>query len=167
MDRHDFEQKLADYLGQELAPDARADFETYLEAHPDAQEEVESLRAVLKGFDRLAPPPLANHDRVARSLEGPGPRTGGWLKLRRALAYAAVLVAGVTIGWMARPLPEPPATSEAAGAIEPIGRLDQRWPSVLPENRFARNCLALSLAFSQPITSPSGHTPGASTKTNR
>ena len=59
MNRHEFEQKLADYLGQELKPDAGAEFETYLEAHPDAQKEVESLRAVLKGLDRLAPPSLA------------------------------------------------------------------------------------------------------------
>lgn len=167
MDRHDFEQKLADYLGHELNPHARADFETYLKAHPDAQEEVESLRAVLKGLDRLTPPPLATHEKVARDYERPRPRTGVLLKLRRALAYAAVLVAGVAIGWMARPLPEPSATSDGGGAIERIIRPGRRVPDFLPQNRFARNCLALSLAFSQPIASPSGDAPRDGSKISR
>lgn len=167
MHRHDFEQKLADYLGQELNPDARAAFETYLNAHPDAQEEVESLRAVLRGLDRLAPPPLATDDRLGQVLERSSPKTVRWLKLRRALAYAAVLVAGVAIGWMARPLPIPAPTSPGAGTIERVIRPSQRVPDFLPQNRFARNCLALSLAFSQPIASPDGHAPGSDSKVNR
>lgn len=166
MDRHDFEQKLADYLGQELNPNARAEFETYLSAHPDAQEEVESLRAVLKGLEQLAPAPLATQVGMAQDSEHPGPKTGGWLKLRRALAYAAVLIAGVAIGWVARPLPIPSPTLPGAETIERVIQPSQRVPHFLPPNRFARNCLALTLAFSQPKTSPEGHAPRSRSREN-
>ncbi|MFQ5491058.1 MAG: anti-sigma factor family protein [Phycisphaerae bacterium] len=157
MQRHEFEQKLADYLGQEMAPDARQAFEAYLNAHPEAQTEANALRAVLRGLDQLAPPPtadVAEAQRIVNPTGGPGV----W---RRSLAYAAVLIAGVAIGWTARPLQDASLGPAKVGTVERILRTTGGIAATVPQSRFARNCLALNLAFSQPIAPTLPAPPGS------
>ncbi|MCP4251630.1 MAG: hypothetical protein GY778_31720 [bacterium] len=137
---------LPDYLGDEIDPADRQQFDEHLAACPACREEAESLGAALQTLRQLPPPAVA-----ADVVADPGrrqliyPMRARWY---RPLAYAAMLVIGVGIGWFVRPNPAPAPDLRAVPSITtpaPAPRGERQWP----ENRFFRNAVALSSAFTR------------------
>lgn len=69
-----------------------------------------------------------------------------FIKWWRALAYAAVLLIGTGIGWIARPAENAPPQIEEPPAVQPGLPGYDRAPESMPPSRFVRNALALSSA---------------------
>lgn len=88
-----FEDQLADDLGGELSGSSRLEFESHLRRCPSCRQEAETLREVVSTLDALGLPDV-----------GPPPVRSArfWRVARRSLAYAAVLGAGIIIGWSAK-----------------------------------------------------------------
>jgi anti-sigma factor RsiW len=152
MDRKQFEDILADYLGNELSPRDRRAFEEHLAHSAEDRAEVEALQAAVRCLRELPPPPVA-----ATGASEPGARARRLPQalvvryLFRPLAYAAVLLAGVGIGWFARPAQrttQPGAESPTATTVDqPSG---PHVPDTKTPSRFVRNMYAMSVAFSRP-----------------
>ncbi|MCB9850475.1 MAG: zf-HC2 domain-containing protein [Phycisphaerales bacterium] len=101
MNAEEFEAMLAEYLGDELAPDERRAFEAHLAEHPEHQAEVDELSGTLDELARLQAAP----DREPTLLKA-NARTNarrGSTRLFASLAKAAaILIFGVIIGrWTA------------------------------------------------------------------
>ena len=158
MDRDKFAGMLADYLGDELSSADRRAFEAHLASSDADRAEVESLQAALDNLRQLPPPPAsgasahplpqAAHPKQSRAVVR---------YLYRPLAYAAMLVIGVGIGWLAKPagVAEVPGAGPQPPVEAIIGTPRLHFDKV--PSRFARNALALSMAFTQPTeaTAPS------------
>jgi hypothetical protein len=116
MTRQQLEDRLLDYLYDELDPSERAAFERALPGHPEVLREVAAHQATRKAFQTLpreeAPPGLlddvlAEADKEAarrRRAATAGARTGFWEYLRRllfqpafAMAMVVLVVAGVSL----------------------------------------------------------------------
>ena len=137
---------LADYLGHEIEPADRNAFEQHLAACPACRTEAETLAGALQTLRQL-PLPAAAAD-LAASGDGPQPIYPSWARWHRPLAYAAILLIGIGIGWFVRPQPAPGPnlpTAPDRTLPAPASRAEHRWP----ENRFFRNAVALSSAFSR------------------
>ncbi len=140
---------LADYLGEELAPAERQAFDSHLSACERCRSDVDSLQAAVCALRQLDPPP------TPLAAPQPAPRRpvasiwpGGAFQ---PLAYAAMLLIGVGIGWIARPAPENPSPGGSTGPDTPAvvdTTRQQSRPNRL--NPLVRNAIALSTAFSRP-----------------
>ena len=152
MDRKRFEDMLADYLGNELSPQDRRAFEEHLAHSAEDRAEVEALQAAVRCLSELPPPPVAAAsppEPSARARRLPRPRVVRYVL--RPLAYAAVLLAGVGIGWFARPA----QSTTQPGAEPPTARIvdepsGPHVPDTETPSRFVRNMYAMSVAFSRP-----------------
>lgn len=145
MDRERYEELLADYLGGELSPADRETFEAHLALSPKDREEVEALQQAVEAMQSLPPAPAAlmqiDDDRTRV-------RKPAIVRfLYRPLAYAAMLLIGIGIGWSLRTEPKPdvveaPPTpqEEPAPSVETLAERDS----------FVRNAFRLSSAFSRP-----------------
>jgi anti-sigma factor RsiW len=141
---------LADYLGDELGAGDRETFEAHLAVCENCRVEVEALQAALNALRELGPAPAVAPSPAAGHL--PIVRLGLRRLVLRPLAYAATLLIGVGLGWMARPsleaqVPHRPPMAEPRAALVPIEqqiRADSLPPVV-------RNAIALSTAFSRPV----------------
>ncbi len=103
MKPENYENRLADYLGNEMSPDERHAFEQTLRAFPECQAEVDALQAALADLRQLPAPiattrPVAPRSTAAPSSTRPGQRLSATL-----LKTAAVLVFGVIIGRLTAP----------------------------------------------------------------
>ncbi len=139
MDRDTFQDRLADYLGDELSRQDRLAFEEYLASADTDRAEVESLQAALHSLRQLPPAPVSDSGGAWRSRPAWGVRA-----LYRPLAYAAMLLIGVGIGWFAKPMPAAEPQDNHPQAIYVSSRTRTHWPSSLVHN--ARN---LSAAFTR------------------
>ena len=151
MDRNKFADMLADYLGDELTPEDRRAFEEHLAASDADRAEAESLQAALSSLRQLPPPPAAIAPGTASPGAGHRPRPPAVVRyVYRPLAYAAMLVIGVGIGWLAKPagVAEVPGAGPQPPVEAIIGTPRLHFDKV--PSRFARNALALSMAFTQP-----------------
>ena len=140
---------LADYLGDELTPTERQAFDSHLSACEHCRSEVDSLQAAVRALRQLDPPPTPL---AAPQQAIPGPRASRWRGGGfQPLAYAAMLLIGVGIGWIARPTPENPPDGGTAGP-EPSAVVDTIEQQFRPNrlNPLVRNAIALSTAFSRP-----------------
>lgn len=137
MDRDTFQDRLADYLGDELSREDRLAFEEYLASADTDRAEVESLQATLLSLGQLPPAPL-----LRSGLGGRAPSHRAVRSLYRPLAYVAMLLIGVGIGWFAKPMPE--AQDNRQQVMYASSRTRTHWPSSLVHN--ARN---LSAAFTR------------------
>jgi len=77
----EFEQRLAEYLGDELTPEERAAFEARLAADPAAAEQVRALEGARAALERLVPEDEAAA-RAAAGLVLPGREFAAELGLR-------------------------------------------------------------------------------------
>ncbi len=140
MDRNEFEDRSAAYLGDELDPQARRAFEEHLAACAADRAEVEALQDVVRELRTLPPAPAETADgrrgrRVRPAAQAPG--------RYRPLAYAAVLLIGVGIGWFAGRSVPSSGRQDARRALVYTPSYDEwRQPS-----RLIRNARALSDAF--------------------
>ena len=139
---------LPDYLGQELDPAGRETVERHLAACETCRSETESLLGALRALRQLEPPP-------AMPATGSGPvRQTSVLRLRRfllqPLAYAATLLIGVGIGWLARPAPQTSALGRTE-AVQPLVIALAPGSGVSSQDLtpFVRNALTLSAAFTR------------------
>ena len=147
MDRNKFEDLLADYLGDELGPEDRRAFEEHLATSDTDRVEVESLLETLRCLREL-PPPAATPP-SSPPIEWVGPPVIVRY-LYRPLAYAAVLLIGIGIGWFARPEPRTEAPIVAPSSPAKVTYASQRWPLGKAPSRLVLNARALSTAFTQP-----------------
>ncbi|MHC4090820.1 MAG: anti-sigma factor family protein [Planctomycetota bacterium] len=146
------QEMLADYLGQELDPADQRAFGGHLASCDRCRTEVESLQETLQALRQLPPAPagvLPDGVRSPRATQAwPGPRYRG---LARPLAYAATLLIGIGIGWLARPAgtvpgPRAPDTRE----VHPRPPWRGQLPDELAPSPFVRNALAFSAALNEP-----------------
>jgi len=147
MDCEQIQEKLADYLGQEMEPAERMAFEEHLAGCRRCGDEVGALRDTIRSLRELAPLPQAvpAAPLLASGRGGPAPGTRHYL--RRSLAYAAVLLIGVGVGWSARPAApsQPPPEAGTAPTAQPAPIRER-----IRSDAFLRNALALSTALSRP-----------------
>lgn len=118
MNREEYEAHLADYLGNELDPARRAEFEEFLNANADARAEVDELRATLDDLAHLQT--LAEVPAVTAASSTPPEPTAGNRTLRfftSLLKAAAVLMFGVLLGRATAP---PPATPGTVAPVAPF-----------------------------------------------
>ncbi|MCH7813088.1 MAG: zf-HC2 domain-containing protein [Planctomycetes bacterium] len=137
---------LTDYLGDEIDPADRKLFDEHLAACPACRTEAETLADALQSLRQLPPPAAAAG--LAASGDRQRPIYPSWARWYRPLAYAAMLLIGIGIGWFVRPDPAPAPnlpTAPDRTMPAPASRAEHRWP----ENRFFRNAVALSSAFSR------------------
>ncbi len=92
MNCDEIQNALADYLGDELEASRRSALETHLESCDACRQEVSELKNTVQMLERLKAP--------SRDVLSPMSRRIGILQ---PLAYAAVLIIGIGIGWLARP----------------------------------------------------------------
>jgi anti-sigma factor RsiW len=147
MDRDKFEDMLADYLGNELSPNDRRTFEEHLAKSPADRAEVESLQRTLDDLRELPPPPSGY-------APSPRPSTPRIIRcLYRPLAYAALLLIGIGIGWLAKPAPstEQQMTEPTQPSKTPYPQ--RGWPTESTPSRLVLNAKSFSTAFSQPTQS--------------
>lgn len=118
--RQQLEERLLDYLYDELDADDRAAFEAALVAHPEVAAELESHRATRRAFAGVLRPslPVGTLDAILASAETAEPSQGLWsrwgqglralvFKPAFALACVGLLVGGVAIyGLREREVPQ-------------------------------------------------------------
>ncbi len=149
---------LADYLGGELDPRKRADFEQEMQDNPELTMEVASLQGALRDLRSLD-----DGEVTARAAQSPEQTVTTMRRGAYALRYAAMIGLAFFIGYVMRgmeaqptPLPPPVGSSEAGTQVE--GRLDAQEDF---GTRFARNFL------DQPGRSGFGRSPIAYSRTAR
>ncbi|RJP39770.1 MAG: zf-HC2 domain-containing protein [Phycisphaerales bacterium] len=100
---------LADYLGDELPEEVRHSVDEHLARCAACRGEAMSLTATVSALRSLEPP--ARAPGVAGGLRASSRAAG-------LLAYAAVLLAGVGLGYVLRPAaPAPPGGGSSGGAL--------------------------------------------------
>lgn len=127
MDRDELNDLLAGYLGSELGPDERRQFEDYVAVDPAFAQEVTEMRRVLgalRALDEPAFTPLA-HARLRSGLRPP--------RWTSALRYAAVIALAFGSGYAARSLYRDQTSPPALSAPQP----QQPGNSAGFERRFA------------------------------
>ena len=131
IDRTQFENRLSDYVRDELSPDARREVDAYLDAHPEALESLQELREILGLTEQIrADEPPANLLPEARSelldqLAEPAPARSRILDLIPRLpqtAYISGLAASIAI--VAVSLLWPGSSSEV------LADMIQKWKEV-------------------------------------
>ena len=132
----DLRSKLADYLGDELDPRKRAEFEREMQDDPVLATEVASLQSALLDLRSLD-----DEEETARAAQSPVQTVTTMRRGAYALRYAAMIGLAFFIGYVmrgmeAQPTPIPIENSEAGTQVE--GQLDAQedFPT-----RFARNYL--------------------------
>ncbi len=151
MNREQFEDMLADYLGDEMTPEQRQAFEQHLAESDADRAEADALAALMGQLEEIMPAPCSL---PASGSASPAP-PASVMRFGRILAYAAILLLGVGIGWGIRPMEQsevelPPNNPDSLVTPKSTPR-DDRWPGI-ERNAFAKNCLAFSTAFSRPIS---------------
>jgi hypothetical protein len=122
---------------------------------------VESLQAAVRALRELGPAPATPVSSTPRQPK-PTVRFDPMRYVLRPLAYAAILLIGIGIGWFVKPAPEsigPKVVAEPPAQADPI-------ETRLKSDRFVRNAIALSTAFSQQPRSKRGDPNGLGTPGN-
>jgi len=129
MNREEFEDLLADYLGGELATDDHARFDAYLAAHPEAQQDVDELRATLDELGSLqsvALPVVLPADYAGKS--GPASTSASGRYFRGVVKVAALIAFGVIIGRAtAPPAPPPPVSPHVPATVASVAPVHPGW----------------------------------------
>lgn len=151
MNCNDIQNLLADYLGRELDPPRLAAFESHLSGCGPCRVEVASLQETLSVMQRLEAPPQA-------MIAPPRHRA----RFLQPLAYAAMLLFGVGLGWWLKP-PDRQEAQSGGGSYSTtmlasrVG-MHRAWvdaavgatPEVTDSTRFVRNLVTFSRALSTP-----------------
>jgi len=112
MNPPEFEQRMADYLGAELEPIERAEFERLLAADPAAQKRVDALRTLAAAVRELPAtvPPVAPQPLI-------------WKRVMVVLRYAAVILLAFAAGYGVRGAGGgPPETVRTVAAVPAAAR---------------------------------------------
>ena len=130
----DLRSMLADYLGGELDPRKKAEFEQALRNDPELATEVASLQSAL-----LALKSLDDGEAAARVVHGHEQAVTTSSRGASALRYAAMIGLAFVVGYVlrgmeAQPTPPPIERSEAGNQVD--GQLDSRedFPARLARN---------------------------------
>lgn len=134
---------LADYLGDELSEADRGVFERHLAECEHCRAEVVSLQTAVRSLQSLRPAPSTPITPMARS------RRGRLRPIWQPMAYAAILLIGVGIGWFARPGVSRNAITQAPPSWSANDATLNRPDRNITEDGFVRNALALSNAFTR------------------
>lgn len=128
---------LADYLGEELDASDRKAIEAHLTACDFCRREVSALGETVRAMNRLDAPPLEQHSPVVR------------FRLLQPLAYAAILLIGIGVGWQLKPGVTPGDRPSEPTAVH-AGRFDSALTAatVGGDTPFARNTVKLMRALS-------------------
>lgn len=152
-------QLLPDYLGDELDPAEQDQVREHIASCEPCHTEVATLTATLASLRNLKVP--------ARAVSAPVAGTPvGWPRLKavgarfsRPLAYAAMLMVGVGLGWVARSvLPDwdPKLAKNTVPGMVTVGEVHpdwiEGWSGISPSHRsssvLARNMAAFSRSIS-------------------
>lgn len=138
------QEQLADYLGNELDAPQRESCDEHLASCGDCRREVAALTDTIQKLDRLEAPPV----RIGDTRPNP-------LGRLQPLAYAAVLMIGLCLGWWVKPMQQAPF--DASGGSNQVQQrpsgIHDAWIDAAMASSggdakpFARNALRLARAF--------------------
>ena len=94
LSKDELRQGMADYLGDEMNPEARARYERSLRDHADLTEEVRSLRRALQALDTLDAEPHVQPERVSEPAVRPQP----WFDRGRLTRFVAMIALAFFLG---------------------------------------------------------------------
>ncbi|MBN1514664.1 MAG: zf-HC2 domain-containing protein [Phycisphaerae bacterium] len=127
MDCHEFESRIADYLGEELPTDDRDACEAHLAACSTCRSRVIECRAVVQKLQRLetVSPELATRQTASLMVVR---RPPAWRRVGDAmLKAAAVLAIGVMIGRYSQASESSQPTAPTALAVAPAADIHPDW----------------------------------------
>ncbi len=127
MDCREFENQMADYLGEELPAEARAECEAHLASCAACRERAGDRQTVIRTLRRLetVSPELATRQTAALTIVR---RSPFWLRIGGGiLKVAAVLAIGIVIGRHSRDSQAPPQTTRSALTAATAPQIHPDW----------------------------------------